>query len=456
VKVVKFGGSSLADGPQFEKVISIMKADPERQVIITSAPGKRHDGDIKVTDLLIKYAQLTIKHADTSEIFNQIFSRYQSIGDYFGLTEDALAPIWHALSELPTTDYPDDDYLMAAFKAHGERLNARLMATVMTHLGLKARFVDPKEAGIIVSDEPNNATVLPETYTHLAHIDVDDTILVFPGFFGFTPNGQIATFSRGGSDITGAIVARGLKADLYENFTDVDAIYAANPKLVDHPLAIHRMTYREMRELSYAGFSVFHDEAIIPAIQGEIPINVKNTNRPDLPGTLIVPEKDFKPAQTITGVASSTRFAALYLHRYLLNKEVGFTLKLLQVFKKYNVSYEHMPSGIDDLTVIFDKTQFDEDTIHNMCHDIREVLQPDTLEWIDDYAIIMVVGEGMRNKVGVIEQIIQPLAQHDIGVHMINQGASRISIMLGTRRADAEEAVKSIYNAFFSSEPVKN
>ncbi|MFC6254622.1 aspartate kinase [Secundilactobacillus hailunensis] len=454
MKVVKFGGSSLADGPQFEKVISIMKADSQRRVIITSAPGKRHDGDIKVTDLLIKYAELTIKHADTSEIFKRIFARYQSIGNYFHLDEKALAPIKQALRKLPTTKYPDNEYLMAAFKAHGERLNARLMAAVMNHVGITAHFVDPKVAGIIVSGEPNNATVLPETYENLAQLPVDNSVLVFPGFFGFTPKGQIATFSRGGSDITGAIVARGLHADLYENFTDVNAIYAANPKLVDHPVAIPRMTYREMRELSYAGFSVFHDEAIIPAIQGQIPINVKNTNRPNLPGTLIVPEKDFQPTQTITGVASSTRFAALYIHRYLLNKEVGFTLKLLQVFKKYNVSYEHMPSGIDDLTVIFDRTQFDEDTVHNMCHDIREVLKPDTLEWIDDYAIIMVVGEGMRDKVGVIEQIIRPLVQHNIGVHMINQGASRISIMLGTRRADAEEAVKSIYDAFFSPDPV--
>ncbi|KRK99801.1 aspartate kinase [Secundilactobacillus odoratitofui DSM 19909 = JCM 15043] len=453
MKVVKFGGSSLADGAQFEKVIGIMTADPQRQVMITSAPGKRHDGDIKVTDLLIKYAELTIKHADTGEIFDQIFARYQAIGDYFNLGEDALAPIWMALSQLPTTTYPDDEYLMAAFKAHGERLNARLMATVMTHLGIKARFVDPSEAGIVVSDDPNNATVLPETYDRLAQLQYTDELLVFPGFFGFTETGQIATFSRGGSDITGAIVARGLNADLYENFTDVDAIYAANPKIVDQPMAIERMTYREMRELSYAGFSVFHDEAIIPAIQGQIPINVKNTNRPELPGTLIVPETNFRPAQTITGVASSNRFAALYIHRYLLNKEVGFTLKLLQVFKKYNVSYEHMPSGIDDLTVIFDKTQFDDETVHAMCHDVQEALHPDTIEWIDDYAIIMVVGEGMRNKIGVIEHIVEPLVAHDIGVHMINQGASRISIMLGTRRADADEAVKSIYDAFFNHQP---
>ena len=450
MKVVKFGGSSLADGPQFEKVIGIMTADPDRQVMITSAPGKRFDDDIKVTDLLIKYAELTIKHADTADIFDQIFARYEAIGDFFKLTEDDLAPIWMVLNELPAQDYPDDNYLMAAFKAHGERLNARLMAIVMNKLGIKARFIDPQDIGLIVSDEPNNASVLPETYDNFAKFTYGDEKLIFPGFFGFTEAGQIATFSRGGSDITGAIVARGLKADLYENFTDVDAIYAANPKIVDHPLAIPKMTYREMRELSYAGFSVFHDEAIIPAIEGQIPINVKNTNRPELPGTLIVPETQVQPTQTITGVASSNRFAALYLHRYLLNKEVGFTLKLLQVLYAYGVSYEHMPSGIDDLTIIFDKSQLNDDTIHAMCSDIQDALHPDTLEWIDDYAIIMVVGEGMRNKVGAIEHIVAPLVQHQIGVHMINQGASRISIMLGTRQADADEAVKGIYNEFFN------
>lgn len=456
MKVVKFGGSSLADGLQFQKVIDIIKADPARQVVITSAPGKRHDTDIKVTDLLIKYAKLTIAQQDYSEVVAQISARYQAIGTFFKVPAEEMTPIKEAIVRLPKHDYPDNDYLMAAFKAHGERLNARLMATVLNNLGIKARFVDPKECGLIVSDEPNNATVLPETYTNLAQFDYGDEKLIFPGFFGFTKNGQIATFSRGGSDITGAIIARGLHADLYENFTDVNAIYAANPKIIAHPQAITKMTYREMRELSYAGFSVFHDEAIIPAIEGQIPINVKNTNQPDLPGTLIVPEQHFEPTQIITGVASSNRFAALYLHRYLLNKEVGFTLKLLKVLYKYNVSYEHMPSGIDDLTVIFDKTQLDTDTIHAMCHDIQEVLHPDTLQWINDYAILMVVGEGMRNQIGVTEHIFESLVDHNIGVHMINQGASRISIMIGTRQADADEAVKCIYNAFFVKKAVAN
>ncbi|PJE48834.1 aspartate kinase [Pediococcus damnosus] len=452
MNVVKFGGSSLADGAHFQKVIDIIKADPKRQVIVVSAPGKRFSADIKVTDLLIKYAQAIIHHKDATPVIEKIANRYQTIGEFFELPARPIQKIITKLKSLPNEYYPSNEYLMAAFKAHGERLNAMLLTSVLNHLNVPARFVDPFEAGIIVTDDPSDATVRPETYENLAHLKFTDKKLVFPGFFGFTPNGQIATFSRGGSDITGAIVARGLHADLYENFTDVNAIYAADPKIIAHPQAIKKMTYREMRELSYAGFSVFHDEAIIPAIEGQVPINVKNTNHPELPGTLIVPEENFHPQNTITGVASSERFAALYLHRYLLNKEVGFTLKLLQILYKYDVSYEHMPSGIDDLTIIFDKNQLDDQTIHEMCYDIRNTLHPDQLDWIDDYAIIMVVGEGMRSRIGTIENIIHPLAKNGIGVHMINQGASRISIMLGTKRADAHKAVKQIYQQFFTTE----
>lgn len=449
MKVVKFGGSSLADAAHVEKVIHIVQADSQRKVVVTSAPGKRFTGDIKVTDLLIKYANATLND-QANNYADQIFDRYQEIGHGFNVPDDVLTDIYRKLKALPTRSYPNNDYLMAAFKAHGERLNAELFAACLNRLGTKARFVDPSEAGILLSDDPNSASVLEETYDHLQHLSYGDEKLVFPGFFGFTADGNIATFARGGSDITGSILARGLHASLYENFTDVDAIFAANPKVVKNPAPIAKMTFREMRELSYAGFSVFNDEAIIPAIQGQVPINVKNTNNPDLPGTLIVPENSFKPTKSVTGITGSNRFAALYLHRYLLNKEVGFTLKILKILYKYGVSYEHMPSGIDDLTIIFDRNQLDNETIHKMCADIKATVKPDTLEWIDDYAIIMVVGEGMRARVGTIENIIRPLAEHDIAVHMINQGASRISIMLGTRESDADEAVRRIYQHFFS------
>jgi len=451
MKVVKFGGSSLATGEQFEKVIKIINDDFERKVIVTSAPGKRFSGDIKVTDLLIEYAKIVIEKEDHTNIVKEIISRYHEISDHFNLTDSVIKILQTKLLNLAKTDFSDDDHLMAAFKAHGEFLNAILLTHVLNSQGIKTVLLDPKDAGLIVHGQPNDADVSKETYVNLDNLELPkDCRIVFPGFFGYSKHGSIYTFSRGGSDITGAILSRGLHADLYENFTDVDAIYVANNHIVKHPQAIKKMSYREMRELSYAGFSVFQDEAIIPAVKGQVPVNVKNTNNPSAEGTLIVPEQFlFNPANQITGIACSKRFSALYLHRYLLNKEVGFTLKLLKIFYKYNISYEHMPSGIDDLTVIFDRTKLDKVTIDHLCHDVKEVLQPDYLEWIDDYAIIMVVGEGIAHNVDTIGRIIDSLTQNNIAIHMINQGASRISIMIGTQESDADDAVKQIYKTFF-------
>lgn len=449
MKVVKFGGSSLANGEQFQKVINIIRNDHTRKVIVTSAPGKRFKNDIKVTDLLIKYAHSTLIKTNCKEVIDQIWHRYQIIANYFQISQDLLQPLYQELINLPNHSYKNSDFLIAAFKAQGEKINAQLLALILQQQKVPAQFLDPATVGLMVSDNANDAHVLSETYQNLSKWRQTSQLLIVPGFYGITKTGHIATFSRGGSDISGAIWARGLQAELYENFTDVNAIYAANPRIVPQPHPIQIMTYRELRELSYAGFSVFHDEALLPAIEGQVLINVKNTNHPDLPGTMIVPEKNFQPQSIVTGVASSNHFAALYLHRYLLNKEVGFTFKLLQVFYKFNISYEHMPSGIDDLTVIFDKRQFTENIRQQMCQEIQRVLQPDKLEWIDDYAIIMVVGEGMRNKIGVMKNITAPLANKHIAIHMINQGASRISIMLGTKKADATAAVAQIYQQFF-------
>ena len=259
----------------------------------------------------------------------------------------------------------------------------------------------------------------------------------------------MATFSRGGSDITGAIMARGFHADMYENFTDVSAIYAVDPHIIKSPAAIETMTYREMRELAYAGFAVFHDEAIIPVIEADIPINVKNTNEPDAPGTMIVPVDQVSNPAKVTGIASDDRFAALYLHRYLLNKEVGFTLRILQILARHGVSYEHMPSGIDDMTIIFDKTQLTQPIQDAICAEIQAEIAPDHLEWIDDFAIIMVVGEGMQNRVGAFSEIATPLSEAGITLPMINQGASQISLMLGVKASQVNDAVRVIYDAVF-------
>lgn len=451
MKVVKFGGSSLASGQSVEQALNIILNDPERQVIVVSAPGKRNNADTKVTDLLIKYAEQVLKHEETDAIVKQIFARYQEIGYFFGLNDEKLQIIQNILLALPNQNYPDNNYLMAAFKAHGERLNARLIALILQHENIKSRFLDPVDAGLIVTGEPNDALVNPESYLNLDQIKIDpNEKIIFPVFFGITPSGNIATFSRGGSDITGAILARGFHANIYENFTDVNGIFAANPNIVMHPISIKKMTYREMRELSYAGFSVFHDEALIPAIQGQIPINVKNTQEPDNPGTMIVPEKNFSPDNTITGVTSQKHFSALYLHKYLLNKEAGFTLRILQILYKHNIPYEHMPSGIDDITIIFNNDFLNDQLIDQICNEIQATINPDQLEWIDDYAIIMVVGEGMKKTPGVSRQILDSLASQGITPRMINQGASQISIMIGTKKEKADKAVKIIYQDFFN------
>lgn len=450
MRVIKFGGSSLASGKTVENAINILTAEDERQVMVVSAPGKRDKNDTKVTDLLIEYAKKVLNHEFSLDIVNKIFSRYQEIAHYFGVPDGEIEIIRNILESLPSKNYPNDDYLIAAFKAHGERLNARLIALILKQKGIKSRYLDPLNAGLIVTGEPNDAIVSPESYINLDNLVLDpQEKIVFPGFFGITPSGHIATFSRGGSDITGAILARGLHADLYENFTDVNGIFSANPAIVDHPESIKKMTYREMRELSYAGFSVFHDEALIPAIQGQIPINVKNTNEPQNPGTMILPNHNFTPDKVITGVASQEHFSALYLHKYLLNKEAGFTLRILQILDRHHVPYEHMPSGIDDITIIFNRKFLNDQLIDLICNEIQSTINPDQLEWIDDYAIIMIVGEGMKQNFGVSAKILSSLEKQGITPQMINQGASQISIMLGTKKEEARRAVKTIYHDFF-------
>lgn len=451
MKVVKFGGSSLATGEQVQKVFNIIQADENRRVVVVSAPGKRFSGDIKVTDLLKTYADQTISGEDTADILLTILNRYQDIAQYFGLEENKIIPqIKRQLIQLNRVHYPSFDHLYAAFMGHGELLNAQLIACILQEIGQPAVFVSPMDLGMVVSGSPRAARLDPTSYERMHNFQYDpNKLLIVPGFITYTNDGYAAAFSRGGSDITGAILARGLHADLYENFTDVSAIYTVNPGIVTNPKSIERMTYREMRELSYAGFAVFHDEAIIPVIEANIPINVKNTNDPEAPGTMIVPNQAITPTSPVTGIANDDRFAALYLHRYLLNREVGFTLKILQILASYNVSYEHMPSGIDDMTIIFDKSQLTPTIKAHISHDLYQTIAPDELEWLDDYAIIMVVGEGMQKNIGTLTKITAALADANINLPMVNQGASQISTMLGVPVDKMKQAVQVIYDAVF-------
>ncbi|WP_114675011.1 aspartate kinase, partial [Fructobacillus ficulneus] len=441
--------SSLATGQQFDRVIDILQQDNDRQVVVTSAPGKAAEFPIKVTDLLIRYGKEAINGEDYSETVHDLKERYQEIADHFNLDQEVFQPILDQIDDLPKPQYRSYKYLKDTFAANGEFLNAQLLAMVLQSKGEKAVFVDPKQ--IQMQTDVQIPTLDEEkTYTALAQFELeDDTRYIFPGFFGYNDRDEIVTFSRGGSDISGAILARGLMADVYENFTDVSAIYAVNPRLVDHPAAIKNMSYSEMRELSYAGFAVFHDEAIIPAIQGQVPINVKNTNDPTAPGTWIGPAEQNKPERRVTGIAASDSFCTLYLHRYLLNKEVGFTAKILKILARHDVPYEHMPSGIDDLTIIFNKKSLNKEQISQIQTDIAREISPDTMAWHDDFAIIMVVGQGMKDRVGAFTEIVTPLRDAGISLQMVNQGASEISIMLGVQSQDVDEAVKAIYHNIF-------
>ena len=288
MKVAKFGGSSLASGKQLEKVYNIVLSDPERKVIVVSAPGKRYSDDIKVTDLLITIGEKSLAREDVDQELKAVVERYAQIAEELNLSTEIIDKIKENIMSLINGDQTNPTLYIEALKAAGEDNNAKLVAAFFNERGNEAHYVNPKEAGLYVTNEPGNAQVLPETYENLYGLRDRSGILIVPGFFGYSKDGHVLTFSRSGSDITGSILANGIKADLYENFTDVDAVYSVNPSIVEKPKEIRELTYREMRELSYAGFSVFHDEALIPAFRAGIPVNVKNTNNPSAPGTKIV------------------------------------------------------------------------------------------------------------------------------------------------------------------------
>jgi aspartate kinase len=453
MKVVKFGGSSLATGEQVEKVYHIVVADPNRKFVVVSAPGKRNAQDIKVTDLLIECAVNKLRGNETDELFEAIIERYATIADELHLSYDIIDQIRHDLFHLLNGDRSNPDRFMDALKASGEDNNAKLIASYFCSKGLEAHYVNPKEGGLYVTDESGNAQVLPESYDNLYSLREKPGILVFPGFFGYTKKGAVVTFSRSGSDITGSILANGVKAELYENFTDVDAVYAVNPNIVQKPKEIRELTYREMRELSYAGFSVFHDEALIPAFRAEIPVNVKNTNNPAAPGTRIVNKRDNTNGPVI-GIASDKGFCSIYVSKYLMNREIGFGSRLLRILESYGLSYEHTPSGIDDITVILRQDQMDQYVERDLIEKMKHDLSADDVIIQHNLALIMVVGEGMRHNVGTTARATKALADAGVNIEMINQGSSEVSMMFGVKEADEKRAVQALYEEFFAAVPV--
>ncbi|NEU30798.1 aspartate kinase [bacterium LRH843] len=450
MKVAKFGGSSVASSEQIKKVAAIVKADEARKIVVVSAPGKRSKEDTKVTDLLIQLGETYLNKGEAEMELQAVISRYDDIASGLGLGKDIIAIIEADLRERLEFDRNLPESFMDLIKASGEDNNAKLIANYFQQIGLQATYLNPKDAGLLVSDEPGNAQVLPEAFDNLSTLRNTNEIIVFPGFFGYSNEGNLVTFPRGGSDITGSILAAGVNAELYENFTDVDFVFTANPNVVNNPVKIKKMTYREMRELSYAGFSVFHDEALIPAFKKQIPVCVKNTNNPSAAGTMIISEREYIQNPVI-GIAADGGFSSIYVRKYLMNREIGFGRRLLQILEDEGISYEHIPSGIDDTSVILRQKQLTPEIEKRIVARIREELHVDDVYVEKDLAMVMIVGEGMHNVIGLSARATTALARANVNLEMINQGSSEVSLVFGIHQVDADRAVKELYDEFFSS-----
>lgn len=448
MKVTKFGGSSLASATQLEKVFQIVQADTERRFIVVSAPGKRNADDTKVTDALIKYYKDYTDGRDVTESQQWIINRYQAMVDELGFASKSIEKIAANIRSLAQLPIEGNDFLYDTFLAAGEDNNALLIAEYFTHRGLNARYLHPKKAGIIVTAEPGNARIVPSSYDRIEKLRQEEDVLIIPGFFGVTEEGDICTFSRGGSDITGSIVAAGVKADLYENFTDVDGIFAAHPGIIKNPHSIEELTYREMRELAYAGFSVLHDEALIPAYRGKVPLVIKNTNNPDHPGTRIVLEHT-KKTHPVIGIASDDHFVSINISKYLMNREVGFGRKVLQILEDLNISWEHMPTGIDDLSIVLRASELTPIKEEEILRQLNHKAEVDKAEIERDLSIIMIAGENMKSHIGIVAAATTALSQHQVNLAMISQGASEVSVSLIVKTAERDRALQALYDAFF-------
>lgn len=448
MKVCKFGGTSVASADQIKKVAQIVSADPSRKIIVVSAPGKRFSTDEKVTDLLIHLAEKALKEQDTQNELTEVVERYEQIATGLGLSMEIISVIENDLRERLNNDKNDTSLYMDCLKASGEDNNAKLIAAYFTHIGLDAHYVCPKDAGLLVNERPERVRALPEGDDRLIQLRDEPGIVVFPGFFGYTKEGTLRTFNRGGSDITGSLLAAATGAELYENFTDVDSVFAANPTVVDNPVGIAKMTYREMRELAYAGFSVFHDEALMPAFRRSVPVCIKNTNNPEAPGTLIVKERNYF-AQPVIGIAADSGFSTLFVDKYLMNQEIGFGRKLLQILEEEEIPFEHTPSGIDNLSVIIRSKFLNADKEARIVRRVKEELKVDHVHMHSNYSMIVLVGEGMRHSTGLAARAATAIARSGASIQMINQGSSEVSLVFGVHKADETKILKELYAEFF-------
>ncbi len=434
IKVVKFGGTSLADAKQLLKAKAIIEADPARRYVVPSAPGKRHPDDIKVTDMLYECYRLAAEGEDFSNEFNQIKDRYNTIIADLGIDLD--------LSE-------DYEKIQGAFKYHagsdyaasrGEYLNGKIMACLLGY--------DFLDAAKVIKFYDNGTFDAEKTNIILSDRLTRHERAVIPGFYGSMPNGTIKTFARGGSDITGSIVARATGADIYENWTDVSGFLMADPRLVKNPCAIDTITYQELRELSYMGAGVLHEDSIFPVRFAGIPINIRNTNDPAARGTMIVPKAEgFDSERVITGVAGKKGFSVLTIEKDKMNSEIGFGRKVLEAIEEEGVTFEHLPSGIDTMSVVI-SAELTKKQRKKIINNISSACEPDDIRFEDGLALIAVVGRGMVSAKGTAARVCIAIANADINIRMIDQGSSEISIIVGINEKDFEKAINAIYDEF--------
>ena len=432
-KVVKFGGSSLASAEQFKKVGKIIRADASRKFVVPSAPGKRFSGDTKVTDMLYSCYGAAIREKKFADQLQEIRGRYQEIIDGLGLDfslDQDFEKIRENFGKKIGRDYA---------ASRGEYLNGKIMAA---YLGYE--FIDA--ADVIRFGEDGSFD--EETTNQLLAKRLEDSKgAVIPGFYGAKADGTIVTFSRGGSDVSGSLVALAVGADLYENWTDVSGFLIADPRIVKNPRSIETITYKELRELSYMGASVLHEDAIFPVRKAGIPINIRNTNAPEDKGTLIGEGTCRQPKYTITGIAGTDGFASITIEKAMMNSEIGFCRKVLQVFEEHDISIEHMPSGIDTMTIFVHKDELEEKE-QQVLSAIHKTVKPDHIELESDLALIAVVGRGMRATRGTAGRIFSALAHAHINVKMIDQGSSELNIIIGVRHDDFKNAIRALYEIF--------
>ncbi len=448
MKVCKFGGSSLSCADQIKKSCDIILSDPSRRVMVVSAPGKRDHADTKVTDLLIRLAEAALANKNYTEDLAAVTGRFASIAHDLSLDRAVMTTIESDLRSRVSLTRLAPERFMDSLKAAGEDNCAKLVAAYFCSIGKKARYFNPREAGMYLTDEFGNAQILPESYEQLASLKQYDGIIVFPGFFGYTLDGDVVTFPRGGSDITGSILAAALDVEVYENWTDVDAVYAVNPSLVKNPYAMRELTYNEMRELAYAGFTVLHEEALTPAFQKAIPVHILNTNNPSAKGTMIV-QKRKNYEGMVTGIAGAKGFASINLSKYLMNREVGFIVKVLQILADENIPFEHMPSGIDSVSIVVKQCNLSSEKEDRMVLRFREELGIENISINKNLSIVMIVGEAMAHTVGVTARAATCLGKAGINLEIIDQGASEISVIFGVREEYCHYAVKELYKEFF-------